>query len=67
MTSALDALRERLTAISEELAELAIDNLRNQLRGKDIGFDERRITRARRSIDKAVALLSSELPDEDLA
>jgi hypothetical protein len=56
---------ERLSAISEELADLALDRLRQAADAVRAGaepdpalsVEEKRITRARRSVDKAVQLL----------
>jgi hypothetical protein len=57
------AIAARLESIAEELADLAIDRIRGTLRGEpdDTGslLDERRVTRARRAVDKAVGLLRS--------
>ncbi len=55
----------RLTDISEELADLAIDRLREAAAAVRAGgqpdpvltAEEKRITRARRSVEKAAALL----------
>ncbi|MDQ2825842.1 MAG: hypothetical protein M3Y04_02560 [Actinomycetota bacterium] len=54
----LDSARERLDGIAEELADLAIDRLRAAVEG-DAGAaaEERRITRARRAVEKAAGLL----------
>jgi hypothetical protein len=59
-----DDIRKRLEAISEELADLAMDRLRESIDagGIELPVDERRLTRARRAIDKAVALLQE--PDD---
>lgn len=56
----LDQLRERLEGIAEELADLALDRLRGAMDG-DAGAaaDERRITRARRAVEKAAHLLDA--------
>ena len=51
-------LADRLEAISEDLAELALDELRSALgsrRGRP--EHEKRITQARRAVEKAVHLL----------
>jgi hypothetical protein len=58
----LDHLRERLRGIAEELADLAIDRLRAAVEG-DAGAaaDERRLTRARRAVEKAAGLLGPPL------
>ena len=52
-------IRTRLEAIVEELADLAILRLRESIDagGTEMPFDERRITRARRAVEKAVHLL----------
>ncbi len=61
----LSELSERLSAISESLADLAIDRLRqasDSLRASgepdpELVAEEKRITRARRAVDKAAMLL----------
>ena len=60
MAGEFDDIRARLEAISEELADLAISRLRESIDagGTELPVDEKRITRARRSVDKAVHLLS---------
>jgi hypothetical protein len=57
-TGDLDRLRERLEGIAEELADAALDRLRAAVDG-DAGAaaEERRITRARRAVEKAANLL----------
>ena len=60
MASDLDGVRERLEAIAEELADLAMDRLRQAVDGDEDGAaaaEERRITRARRAVEKAAAVL----------
>ena len=59
-------VRERLETIAEELADLALDRLRSATEDgdADAAAEERRITRARRAVEKAVALLrGSDEPD----
>jgi hypothetical protein len=53
-------IRRRLEAISEELADLAIARLRESIDagGGELPVDERRLTRARRAVDKAAAILA---------
>ncbi len=59
-------IAERLAGISEELADLALDRLREASEAvraggqpdPDLTAEEKRITRARRSVDKAAMLLS---------
>ena len=52
-------LRQRLEGIAEELADLALDRLRAGVEGNvDAVGDERRLTRARRAVEKASYLLS---------
>jgi len=56
----LDQVRERLDGIAEELADAAIDRLRSAVEGDPgAAAQERRITRARRAVEKAAALLRS--------
>ncbi len=59
MTAAFYDLADRLDAISEELAELALDHLRNALESGDqsAAAAEKRLTRARRAVEKASGLL----------
>ncbi len=57
MTDETSDLADRLEAIAEELADLAMDQLRSALESGGDATDERRLTRARRSVEKAVALL----------
>ena len=63
-----DELRERLEDIGEALADLALDALRSALEDGDADAKdrERRLTRARRSVEKAAALLAEREPDPDL-
>ena len=52
-------LRQRLEGIAEELADLALDRLRAGVEGDvDAVGDERRLTRARRAVEKASHLLA---------
>ena len=53
-------IKSRLETISEELTDLAIMRLRESIDagGKELPVDEKRITRARRAIEKAIHLLS---------
>lgn len=65
MPEELDSIRERLEAIAEELADLALDRLRQAAGGEPAaGPEERRLTRARRAVEKAAHLLAS--PPDDL-
>jgi hypothetical protein len=58
MTGELEALAERLDVIAEELADLALAELRASLDAGDVkSAEERRITRARRAVEKASGLL----------
>jgi hypothetical protein len=59
-----EEIRGRLEAISEELADLAIVRLRESIDagGGELPVDERRLTRARRAVEKAIAVLSE--PDD---
>lgn len=60
MAGEFDDIRTRLEAISEELADLAILRLREPIDagGDELPVDERRLTRARRAVDKAAHLLA---------
>ena len=57
-------IRARLKAISEELSDLAILRLRDSIDagGTELPVDERRLTRARRAVEKAAHLLDE--PDD---
>ena len=59
MAGEFDDIRKRLEAVSEELADLAMERLRESIDagGAELPVDERRLTRARRAVEKAVALL----------
>jgi hypothetical protein len=73
---ALGALAEQLNSIAEQLADLAIDCLHQALGGRSAdGPDageaeraqmlERRLTRARRAVEKAAHLLGATVADPD--
>lgn len=60
MPDRVDDVRRRLEGLAEELADLALDRLRQAVDDEDPGraaADERRITRARRAVEKAAGLL----------
>lgn len=60
MAGELQQIRARLEAIAEELADLAVVRLRESIDagGSELPVDERRMTRARRAVEKAIAVLS---------
>lgn len=62
----LEDVVARLGVISEELSDLAIDRLRESIESGDAeaAAEEKRITRARRSVDKAAALLGGAISDD---
>ena len=64
MAGEFDEIRVRLEAISEELADLAMQRLRDSIDagGNELPVDERRLTRARRAVEKAAAILAE--PDD---
>ena len=64
MAGEFDDIRTRLEAIAEELAELAIVRLRESIDagGTELPVDERRLSRARRAVLRAVGILSE--PDD---
>jgi hypothetical protein len=66
MAGEFDDIRKRLEGIAEELADLAMERLRESIDagGSELPVDERRLTRARRAVEKAVHLL--EEPDDAL-
>jgi hypothetical protein len=55
----LEELAARLDGIAEELADLAIDALRKAMHAGETvrPFDERRLTQARRAVEKAAHLV----------
>jgi hypothetical protein len=57
-------IKGRLELIAEELADLAIERLRESIDagGSEYPVDEKRLTRARRAVEKAIGLL--EEPDD---
>jgi len=59
MAGEFDDIRQRLEAISEELADLAIERLRESVDagGHELPVDEKRLTRARRAVEKAISVL----------
>jgi hypothetical protein len=65
MAGEFQDIRERLERIAEELADLAIDRLRESIDagGVELPVDERRLTRARRAVEKAAAILAE--PDDN--
>ena len=64
MAGEFEDIRRRLEEISEELADLAMERLRESIDagGSELPVDERRLTRARRAVDKAAAILAE--PDD---
>lgn len=65
MAGEFQEIRGRLLGISEELADLAIERLRESIDagGRELPVDERRLTRARRAVEKAAAILAE--PDDE--
>ena len=67
MTGAEEDIAARLEAIAEELADLAIARLQAAVADPEersrLAADERRITRARRAVEKAAALLQERSDD----
>ncbi len=60
-----DDIRERLEAIAEELADLALARLQEAVEAGDgDASEERRLTRARRSVEKAAQILGSGQPPD---
>ena len=70
MAAELDDIRDRLTTIAEELADLALAQLRATVEDgdADAARAEKKVTRARRAVEKAVALIEDvdgTAPDDD--
>jgi predicted ABC-type ATPase len=59
MAGEFEEIRGRLEVISEELADLAIVRLRESIDagGHELPVDEKRLTRARRAVEKAIHIL----------
>ena len=55
----IEDIRSRLEGIAEELADLAIIRLRESIDagGTELPVDEKRLTRARRAVEKAIGIL----------
>ena len=64
MAGEFEEIRARLERIEEELAELAISRLQESIDagGTELPVDEKRLTRARRAVVKAIGLLQE--PDD---
>ena len=65
MAGEFDEIRERLAVIAEELADLAIIRLRESIDagGTELPVDEKRLTRARRAVEKAMHILDGGTDD----
>jgi hypothetical protein len=64
MAGEFQDIKQRLDAIAEELADLAIVRLRESIDagGTELPVDERRLSRARQAVVKAAAILGE--PDD---
>jgi len=62
MTDEYEGLREKLRMISDEIADLAMSDIRNSIEEgqKKTSDIEKKLTRERRSIEKAIHLLEPE-------
>lgn len=65
MAGEFDSIRGRLEMIAEELADLAIQRLKESIDagGTELPVDEKRLNRARRAVEKAVGILQE--PDDN--
>ena len=65
MAGEFEDIRSRLAVIEEELADLALIRLRESIDagGHELPVDEKRLTRARRAVEKAIHLLEPDLAD----
>lgn len=61
MAGEFEEIRARLEVIAEELADLALVRLRESIDagGTELPVDEKRLTRARRAVEKAIHILDS--------
>lgn len=68
MAGEFDEIRGRLEGISEELADLSLQRLRESIDagGEELPVDERRLARARRAVEKAIGILREPNDDADL-
>ena len=64
MAGEFDEIRSRLETIAEELTDLAIVRLRESIDagGHELPVDEKRLTRARRAVERAIGILAE--PDD---
>ena len=64
MAGEFDDIRRRLESISEELADLAMQRLKESIDagGHELPVDEKRLARARRAVEKAISILQE--PDD---
>jgi hypothetical protein len=64
MAGEFDEIRGRLETISEELADLAMQRLKESIDagGDELPVDEKRLARARRAVEKAISVLRE--PDD---
>ena len=65
MAGEFDDIRGRLEVIAEELADLAIQRLKESIDagGHELPVDEKRLNRARRAVEKAASILQE--PDDN--
>ncbi len=64
----LESLKERCDLLAEELADVALDLLREAVEGdEEAGRTEKRVTRARHAVEKAAGLLTTGDRSERLA
>ena len=64
MAGEFDHIRVRLETISDELADLAMERLKESIDagGDELPVDERRLARARRAVETAISVLRE--PDD---
>ena len=65
MAGEFEDVADRLRVIAEELADLAIVRLRESIDagGTELPVDEKRLTRARRAVEKAIHILDGGTDD----
>jgi uncharacterized protein YheU (UPF0270 family) len=68
MAGEFDEIRGRLEGIAEELADLAIIRLRESIDagGSELPVDEKRLTRARRAVEKGAHVVADASDSDDV-
>lgn len=64
MDDGLEGIRDQLRSVADDLADAALERLRSAVEAgdPDRALDERRLTRARRAVERAIAALDEPGP-----